>query len=144
MPKIIRRERLKYRAPCPLLFIPSTKYPHTCTSRSWLYDLFILLGPIFFFAKYLRQVCFSFSTYHELHKSLLEVRERRRTKALVRVQTLWANESIIRGTCFYFKNLLKPSGCNLGKGIDKWCFMNHSISEPPKTRRKPKAPRRLR
>ena len=140
MPKIIRRERLKYRAPCPLLFIPSTKYPHTCTSRSWLYDLFILLGPIFFFAKYLRQVCFSFSTYHELHKSLLEVRERRRTKALVRVQTLWANESIIRGTCFYFENLLKTSRCNLEQGMGKWCFMNHSISQPPKTRRKPKAP----
>ena len=38
--------------------IPFTIHPpHTCTSRSWLYDLFTLLGSIFDFAKYLVQVC---------------------------------------------------------------------------------------
>ena len=38
------------------------------------------LGPIFGFAKYLKQVCLSFSPYLELYKSLLEVGERRHTK----------------------------------------------------------------
>ena len=41
MPKIIRRERLEHGAPWSLLFTPSTTYPHTCTSRSWLYDLLL-------------------------------------------------------------------------------------------------------
>jgi hypothetical protein len=82
MPKIIRRERLKHGAPCSLLFIPSTKYPRTYTSRSRLYDLFTLLGPIFGFAKYLKQICLSFYPYLELHKSLLEVGEKRCTKGL--------------------------------------------------------------
>ena len=58
MPKIIRRERL-YMEHLTLAF-PSTTYPRTCTSRSWLYDLFTLLGSIFGFAKYLKQVCLAF------------------------------------------------------------------------------------
>jgi hypothetical protein len=42
MPKIIRKERLKHGALWSSLFTPSTTYPHTCTSRSWLYDLLLL------------------------------------------------------------------------------------------------------
>ena len=40
------------------------------------------LGPIFDFAKYLKQVCLSFSLYLKLHKSILEVGDRRHTKDL--------------------------------------------------------------
>ena len=58
MPKIIRRERL-YMEHLTLSF-SSTTYPHTCTSRSWLYYLFTLFGSIFGFAKYLKQVCLAF------------------------------------------------------------------------------------
>ena len=40
------------------------------------------LGPIFGFANYLKQVCLSFPPYLKLHKSLLEVGERRCTNGL--------------------------------------------------------------
>ena len=103
------------------------------------------LGPIFDFAKYLRQVCLSFSHYLELHQKAFRSR---RKKAYKRpwwaYKHFWANESVIWGNCFYFQKLLKTSGRNLEQGMGKWCFMNRSISQLPKTRRRPKAPWRLR
>ena len=99
------------------------------------------LGPIFDFAKYLRQVCLSFSPYLDLHQKTFRSR---RKKAYKRpwwgYKHFWANESVIRGTCFYFQSLLKTSGCILEQGMGKWCSMKRSISQPPKTKRRPKRP----
>jgi len=141
----IRRERQKHGTTYPLAFHSIhhiSTHMHFSIMVVWLaYSL----GPIFDFAKYLRQVCLSFSPYLELHQKAFRSR---RKKAYKRpwwgYKHFWANESVIRGTCFYFWKLLKTSGRNLEQGMGKWCFMNRSISQPPKTRRRPKAPWRLR
>ena len=142
MPKIVRMERLKHGASWSSLFTPSTTYPHTCTSRSWLYDLFTLWVRSLALQNIWNKYALTFLPTLSSTKAFLEVREGR--QALVRIPTLWANESVTRGTCFYFENFLKTSGCNLEPGMGKWCFMNRSISQPPKIRRKPKAPWRIR
>ena len=68
------------------------------------------LGPIFDFAKYLRQVCLSFSPYLELHQKAFRSRRKKAyKKSWWGYKHFWANESVIRGTCLYFfENFWKP------------------------------------
>ena len=75
------------------------------------------LGPIFDFAKYLRQVCLSFSPYLELHQKAFRSRRKKAyKKSWWGYKHFWANESVIRGTCFYFfENFWKPPDVILSK-----------------------------
>jgi len=72
------------------------------------------LGPIFDFAKYLIQVCLSFSPYLELYKKPLEVGERRHTKGPGEDTNTFEQMRVsFEELVFIFENLLKTSGCNL-------------------------------
>ena len=85
------------------------------------------------------------SPYHELHISLFRSRRKKAYKGLGEDTKHFERlESIIWGTCFYSKNLSKPPNVKLSKGMGEWYSMNRSICQPPRTRRKPKAPWRLR
>ena len=99
------------------------------------------LGPIFDFAKYLRQVCLSFSPYLELHQKAFRSRRKKAYKGLGEdTNTSDRMRVSFEELVFIFRKLLKTSGCNLEQGMGKWCSMKRSISQPPKTRRKPKSP----
>ena len=104
------------------------------------------LGPIFDFAKYLRQVCLSFSPYLELHQ---KASRSRRKKAYKRpwwgYKHFWANESVIRGTCFYFfENFWKPPDVILSKEWVSGALWNVLSLNRPRQGEAQKAPWRLR
>ena len=49
----------------------------------WLYNLFSLLGPVFYVAIYAVQVCFLFFSFSELHqKALLEIGRKEATQCI--------------------------------------------------------------
>ena len=99
----IRRERQNHGTSYPLAFY---SIHHIFTHMHFLIMVVWLaysLGPIFDFAKYSEQACLGFSPCLELHKQPFRSRRKKaHKKALVRIKHLWANESVIWGTCFYF------------------------------------------
>ena len=124
-----------------LLFIPSTTYPHTCTSRSWLYDLFTLWVRSLTLQNIWDKYALVFLPTLSSTKKPLEVGERRRTKGLGEDTNTFERMRVSFEELFFiFQKLLKTSGRNLEQGMGKWCSMKRSISQPPKTRRSPKSP----
>ena len=139
MPKIFRRERL-YMEHLASHFIHHIS-THMHFMVVWLIYFF---GVNLWLCKIFETSMPYFSPYHELHISLLEIGERRRTKDLIRVQTLWAIRECYLRNLFSSEKSFKTSRCKVEQGMSEWWFMNRSISQLPKTRRKPKAPWRLR
>ena len=99
----IRRERQNHGTSYPLAFY---SIHHIFTHMHFLIMVVWLaysLGPIFDFAKYSEQACLGFSPCLELHKQPFRSRRKKaHKKAMVRIKHLWANKSVIQGTCFYF------------------------------------------
>ena len=145
MPQNIRRERPNHGLTYSFAFHSIHHiHTHTCTSRSWLYDLLTLWVQYLILQNIWNKYALVFLPTLSSTKAFLEVGERRCTKGLGEdINTLSEWECYSRNL-FLFRKLLGTSRCNLEQGMGKWCFMNHSISQPPKTRRKPKAPWRLR
>ena len=126
----IRRERQKHGTPYPLS-TPSTTYPHTCTSRSWLYNLLTLWVQSLTLQNIWNEYVLVFLPTLSSTKAFRSRRKKGTQKALVRIQTHLSELECHSRNLFLF---LKTSGCNLEQGMGKWCFMNRSISQPPKTR----------
>ena len=122
-----------------LLSTPSTTYPHTCTSRSWLYDLLTLWVRSLTLQNIWDKYALVFLLTLSSTKKLLEVGERRRTKGLGEYTNTSERMRVsFEELVFIFRKLLKTSGRNLEQGVGKWCSMKRSISQPPKTRRRQK------
>ena len=128
-----------------LLSTSSTTYPHTCTSRSWLYDLLTLWVRSLTLQNIWDKYALVFLPTLSSTKKPLEVGERRHTKGLGEDTNTFERMRVsFEELVFLFRKLLKTSGHNLKQGMGKWCSMKRSISQPPKTRRRPKAPWKLR
>ena len=89
MPKIIRRGR-----PYMEHLVLASHFIHHISTHMHFSIMVVWLVYSFGFNLWLCKIFEKsmpyFPPYHELHISLLEVGERKRTKALVRMQTLWA------------------------------------------------------
>ena len=143
MPKITRRER-----PYMEHLILASHFIHHTSTHMHFSIMVVWLVYSFGFNLWLCKIFETsmpyFPPYHEQHISLLEVGERRRTKALVRMQTLWVIRECHLRNLFLLEKSIKTSGCKVEQGMGEWCSMNRSISQPPKTRRMSNAPWRLR
>ena len=93
-------------------------------------------SSIFGFAKYLKQICLTFLPTMSSTKAFLEVGERRHAMAFARNHTLWVIRERHLRNLFLFEKSFKTSGCKVEQGMSEWCFMNRSISQPPKEKAK--------
>jgi hypothetical protein len=106
MPKIIRRERpyLEHLVLSSHSIHHKSTHMHFSVMAVWLvYSFGFNLWLCEIFETRMPYFC----PYHELHISLLEVGERRRTKTLVRVQTLWAIRECHLRNLFLFEKSFK-------------------------------------
>ena len=145
MPKIIRRERLKYGAPYSLAFHSIhniSTHMHFSVMVVWLaYSL----GPIFDFAKYLRQVYLSFFPTLSSIKRPLEVGERRRTKGLGEDTNIFERRRVsFEELVFIFENFWKPPDVILSKEWVSGALWNVLSLNRPRQGEGQKAPWRLR
>ena len=118
MPQNIRRERPNHGLPYSFAFHSIHHIPTHMHFSIMVVWLVYSLGPIFDFAKYLRQVCLSFSPYLELHqKAFRSMRKKAHKRPWWGYKHFWANESVIGGTCFLFflKTFWKPPDVILSK-----------------------------
>ena len=145
MPKILEGRDKIMEHLILLLSTPSTTYPHTCTSWSWLYDLLTLWVWSLTLQNIWNKYALVFLPTLSSTKAFRSRRKKAHKKALVRIKTPLSEwECHPRNLFLFFENFWKPRDVILSKEWGKWCFMNHSMSQQPKTRRRPKAPQKLR
>ena len=94
------------------------------------HDLITLLGSIFGFAKYLKQVCLTLSLPWAPHKPSRS-RRKKAYKGLGEDANTLSDLGYHLRNLFIFEKSFKTSGCKDDRRMGEWCFMNRSISQPP-------------
>ena len=145
MPKIVRMERLKHGASWSSLFTPSTTYPHTCTSRSWLYDLLTLWVRSLTLQNIWDKYALVFLPTLSSTKKPLEVGERRRTKSLGEDTNTFERMRVsFEELVFIFENFWKSPDVILSKEWVSGALWNVRSLNHPRQGEGQNAPWRLR
>ena len=99
-----------------LLSTPSTAYPHTCTSRSWLYDLLTLWVRSLTLQNIWNKYALVFLPTLSSTKAFRSRRKKAHKKALVRIQTILSEwECHSRNLFLFLKTFWKPPDVILSK-----------------------------